>query len=133
MNIDLFHYTNKIRFLDLSGNKLFNIPDISHLEQLFYINVKGNKLTGITDETFFNLPNQTELIAGQHEICECYVSKDINCTAVEDRSPFLTCDRLLSDKVLVVVMWLIGLNAIVGNIFVLFQRKFKSDENKVQN
>ena len=32
-----------------------------------------------------------------------------------------------------VVMWLIGLNALVGNIFVLCQRKSKSDESKVQN
>ena len=133
LNIDLFHYTSQIAFLDLSGNELLNIPDISHLEQLFYVNVKGNTLTDITDETFFNLSNQAELIAGQHEVCECYVSKDIQCTAVEDRSSFLTCDRLLSDKVLVVVMWLIGLNAIAGNIFVLCQRKFKSGENKVQN
>ena len=49
-----------------------------------------------------------------------------------DRSPFMTCDRLLSDRVLLVMMWLIRINAIVGNIFVLTQRKPKLDKTKVQ-
>ena len=132
LRFDVFQYTRKIVFLDISGNKLINIPDISKLRQLFYLNVKGNKLTGITNETFSDLPNQTELIASQHEICECYVSEDIRCIAVEDRSPFLTCDRLLSDRILMVVMWLIGLNAIGGNIFVLSRRQKIVDKNKVQ-
>ena len=132
LNINLFQHTLKIRVLDLSGNRLVIIPDISKLRELFYLNVKGNKLTDITDETFSDLPNQTELVAGQHEICECYVSKNIICTAVEERSPFLTCDRLLSDRILVVVMWLIGLNAIGGNIFVLSRRQKIVDKNKVQ-
>ena len=82
--------------------------------------------------TFSSLPKYMEMIVSQHEICECFVSDDINCTAGDDRSPFLTCDRLLSDRGLVAVMWLIGLNAIGGNMFVLCQRKAKVDKNKVQ-
>ena len=133
LNFDLFQYTKKISFLDLSVNFLITIPDISHLRQLVYLNVSGNRMTGITHGTFSNLLNQTDLFVSQHEICACYVSNDITCIPEEDRSPFLTCDRLLSDKVLVVMMWLIGLNAIAGNIFVLCQRNSKSEENKVQN
>ena len=132
LSFDLFLYTRKISVLDLSGNKLITIPDTSILRHLFYLNIKGNKMTGITNGTFSDLPNQTELIAGQHEICECYVSKYINCKAVEERSPFLTCDRLLSDRVLVVLMWLIGLKAIGGNTFVLSRRQKMIDKNKVQ-
>ena len=133
LNVGLFQYTRKIAFLDLSGNKLLNIPDISNLQQLFYLNVKENKLTSISYKTFSNLPKETDLVVSQHELCVCYVSDDVNCTAVDDRSPFLTCDRLLSDRVLMVVMWFISLNAIAGNIFVLCQRKSKSDKNRVQN
>ena len=133
LNFNLFQYTRKIRVLNLSDNKLLNIPDISSLHELFYLNVKNNILTGITNKTFSNLTKETDLEVSQHEICECYVSNDVICTAVDDRSPFLTCDRLLADKALVVVMWLIALNAVAGNIFVLCQRKSKSDENEVQN
>ena len=45
----------------------------------------------------------------------------------------MTCDRLLSDRGLMVVMWLIRLNAIGGNVYVLCQRKTKGDKNEVQN
>ena len=133
LDFNLFQYTRNISFVNLSGNKLLTIPDISNLWQLFYLNVANNKMTSITDKTFSYLPKQTELIVSQHEICECYVSHDILCTAVEDRSPFLTCDRLLSDRVLVVVMWLIGLNALGGNIFVLCRRQETTNKNKTQN
>ena len=133
LNFNLFQYTRKIRLLDLSGNELVDIADISNLWQIFYLSVKDNKMTSITNKTFSNLPKDTDLVVSQHEICECYVPDNIFCTAADDRSPFLTCDRLLSDRVLVVVMWLIGLNAIGGNIFVLSQRKSKADKNKVQN
>ena len=133
LNVDLFQHTRKISVLNLSGNKLPYIPDISTLHQLVYLNVKDNKLTGITYETFVNLPKETDLVVSQHEICECYVSDDVICTATGDRSPFLTCERLLSERVLVVVMWLIGSNAILGNIFVLYQKRSTSEKNKVQN
>ena len=132
INIPDVRNLQKLIYLDLSDNRLVDIPDISNLQRLFYLNIKDNRMSDITDETFSTLPKQTELIAGQHEICECYVSKDINCTAMEDRSPFLTCDRLLSDKVLVVVMWFIGLNALGGNVFVLSRRQNTIDKNKIQ-
>ena len=132
LDFNLFQNTRKISVLDLSGNDLIDIPDISNLRQLFFLNLKANKLIAITNETFSNLPNQTELVVSQHEICECYVSDDVQCTAADDRSPFLTCDRLLSTKVFVVIMWLIGVNAIGGNIFVLFRRQKTTDKDNVQ-
>ena len=132
LSFNLFQYTRKLRVLNLSYNKLLNITDISSLDQLFYLNVKNNILTGMTKETFSNLPKETDLEVSQHEICVCYVSDDVICTAVDDRSPFLTCNRLLSDRVLMVAMWLIGLNALWGNVFVLSQKRNKIDKNKVQ-
>ena len=129
----LFQDTVNLRVLDLSGNMLSSIPDISRLNQLQFLNLKDNTLTDISVVTLSSLPKNTELIVSQHEICDCYVSADISCTAGDDKSPFLTCDRLLADRGLVIVMWLIGLNAVGGNIFVLCQRKSKSEKNKVQS
>ncbi len=56
----------------------------------------------------------------------------MTCSAVKSRSPYLTCDRLLSDRVLVGFMWLIGVNALCGNLFVLLRNKSKAERNKVQ-
>ena len=132
LNFDLFKYTKNIKILDLSSNELTIIPDISNIGQLFYLNVKDNSMTGITNETFSNLAKETYLVVSQHEICVCYVPDDITCTAADDKSPFLTCDRLLSDRVLVLIMWLIGVNALCGNIFVLCLKQKTIDKNKVQ-
>ena len=98
----------------------------------FFLIVRNNIFTGITKKTFSNLPKETDLVVSQHEICERYVSDDVICTAADDRSPFLTCERLLSGKGLMVVMWLIGLNALWGNVFVLSQKRNKIGTNKVQ-
>ncbi len=84
----------------------------------------------IEKDTFKNLPNQIEIIVSQTEICECYIANHIKCTAINVRSPYLTCQRLLSDRVLMVIMWIIGLNALCGNMFVLTRKKSKNENEK---
>ena len=130
---DLFQEMIRLTFLDLSSNNLKDIPDISALNKLYFLDIKHNMLTGITRKTFSSLANKTEITVSQEEICECYVQSMITCTALDVRSPYLTCDRLLSDRVLVAMMWLIGLNAIGGNIFVLGWRIISKEKFTVQS
>ena len=92
-----------------------------------------NPLTEVNTNTFSSLSNNTALLVSQHEICECYAPKDVDCLAEYDRSPYLTCNRLLFDRVLVGVMWLIGLNALVGNLFVLIWKRRHSEGSEVQS
>ncbi|XP_072030530.1 uncharacterized protein [Amphiura filiformis] len=132
LDIRLFKDMINLFFLDLSGNYLTNIPNMSNLSKLALIDLRENKLTKVDRSTFIDLPKQVEILVNQTEICECYVPNDVNCSAVDDRSPYLTCDRLLSDRVLVVMMWLIGLNALGGNLFVLSRSRTKNKNNTVQ-
>ena len=132
LDLYLFRDTVNLTFIYLAENKLTNIPNLSNLKYLNYINLQNNILTMIDSNSFVNLSKHTEIVVSQPEICECYVPAKINCSALNVRSPFLTCDRLLSDRTLVVIMWLIGLNALCGNMFVLIWRKKTQDTNKVQ-
>ena len=132
LDFDLFRDTGKLEFLDLSSNKLESIPNINHLNQLTFLSLQDNLLIKITDETFSNISKDIYMVVSQPEICECYVSGNISCNALDDISPYLTCSRLLSDRILVVMMWLIGLNALFGNIFVLSYRKVKRDKDQTQ-
>ena len=132
LHFNLFRDTKNLSVLDLSGNEFITIPNIFYLNWLIFLNLQDNKLTRTTRDSLSNLSIHTELFVSQHEICECYVSNGINCTAGNSRSTYLTCDRLLSDRVLVFMMWFIGLNAICGNLFVLGQRKTKAGKIKVQ-
>ncbi len=120
---DIFQDNIKLQFIDLSGNKLTTIPTINHLVHLNFMNLRNNSLTEVGKDTFKNISTDLELFVDQQEICECYVPPRITCSAADPRSPYLSCDRLLSDRTLVVVMWLIGLNAFCGNLFVLVWRK----------
>ena len=132
--LDLYLFCNTVNLLvlDLAENKLTNIPNLSNLKYLNHINLQNNSLIMIAKNSFVNLSKHTEIVVSQPEICECYVSGEINCSALNVRSPYLTCDRLLSDRTLVVIMWLIGLNALCGNMFVLMWRKKKKDKSKIQ-
>ena len=130
---DAFEDTRYLNFIELGNNKLNQCPNLKNLKQLNFLNLRDNALLDITVDSFVNLPTYSELNVDQHEICDCYVSPGVNCSAASDRSPYLTCDRLLSDKTLVVLMWLIGVNALGGNIFVLVWRKKNTKKYKVQD
>ena len=133
LDIRIFHDLVDLNFIELSGNNLKDIPYLGRLQQLSFVNIKGNKMTSISKYTFTNLTKGLEMIVSQHEICECYVSVSINCSAADSRSPYLTCSRLLSDRTLMVMMWVIGLSALGGNLFVLSWRKLTPDKrSKVQ-
>ena len=134
LDFEIFKDARRLSKIDLSSNNLLEIPDIQHLSRLSFLDLQDNPLTKLNLDTFSMLPSQPMVLyVDQHEICECYVSGNTSCSAADDRSPYLSCDRLLSDKVLAVMMWLIGLNALCGNAFVLMWRKKKGQKNKVQD
>ncbi len=129
----IFEDNVNLRFLDLSRNQLKNIPNMDNLKQLQFFALHVNSLISIHTDSFLFLSNHSELFVSQAEICECFVPAYANCTALDVRSPYLTCDRLLSNKVLMVMMWLIGLSALCGNLFVLIRRKTNNQGYNVQS
>ena len=137
LNNDLFKHTGNLSFLDLSFNRLQEIPNINHLHFLKFLSLRNNSLTWISRSSFSMLTTNTDVFASQHEICECYVPFAVKptCSAENKRSPYLTCDRLLADRALAVITWLMGINAFGGNLFVLAWRWLKKDNrsNKVNS
>ena len=131
---DLFQGTKNLQFLDLSENRLNVIPNIRNLNHLSYFRLNDNPLIMVDNQSFVGIPITVEFYVSQPEICTCYTPAKLNCTAARAQSPFLTCHRLLDDKVLQVFMWLIGINAIGGNIFVMcWQTKNSKRRNKIQS
>ena len=133
ISTETFVNTLDLAILDLSKNDLNSIPNLGNLENLQFLSLKGNNLQGIVGVEFSGFQESgLQMFVSQHEICDCYVPKGVNCSAATARSPYLTCDRLLSDRVLVAMMWLIGLSALAGNVFVLVYQN-KQNKNKVQS
>ena len=133
LDYNMFEDTVILESLDLSSNFLNAIPNIEHLNHLQMIYITNNKLLFIYNTSFYSLSNNSNIFVSQQEVCVCYVPDHINCSAANDRSPYLTCNRLLTDRTLVVFMWLIGLGALSGNIFVLLARNRGSHKKKVNS
>ena len=129
----LFKDTVSLSFLKLSHNQLKTIPSIQHLAYLYFFDLTNNSLTWISHNSFSSDSNSLNLFVNPQEVCECYIPNHVNCSAADDRSPYLTCKRLLSTEALVVVMWLLGLNALGGNLFVLFWRQKGTQTNKTNS
>ena len=132
VDVDLFRDTAKLAFIGLSFNQLQEIPIIKNLMNLKVLVVLGNPLTMISHGSFSSLSKNLEIFVNQTEICECYMQSLIKCSSSSQyRSPYLTCGRLLPDRVLVVLMWIIGFIALFGNLFVLIWRRQESSASKV--
>ena len=120
---DLFIDTSNLSFIDLSSNQLTDFPVVlTNLVHLEFLDLTDNPFLWITSKTFSSLSSTVQVSVSQHEVCECYIPYNITCSAVYHKSPYFTCDRLLSDKVLTAIMWLIAITAIAGNAFVLVWR-----------
>ena len=133
LDIDLFGNLINLTFLDISANHFRDIPQAKVLPQLTILGASHNPLNDVDRSSFSSLSNGTKLLVSQHEICECLAPKDVECVAEDSRSPYLTCKRLLSDRILVGAMWIIGLNALIGNMFVLVWKQRHSGKNRVQS
>ena len=129
----IFRDAANLTHIDISSNLLTDVPDFTNLKHLDFLNLRNNSLIMVNRNDFSNLSLTAELFVDQHEICECFSSRMGICNAANQRSAYLTCDRLLSDRVLMVMMWTIGLNALFGNMFVLVWRKATSQKNKIQD
>ena len=134
LDADIFRNLVKLSFLDISHNNFMNIQIPSNiLSQLTIFVISHNPLNEVNKKSLSGLTSETNLIVSQNEICECYAPQDVKCSAEDERSPYLTCDRLLSDRFLVVVMWLIGILSLAGNLFVIVWKQRDSHGNKVQS
>ena len=133
LDAKIFQNTTSLTFIDLSNNRLKYVTISLSLTGLAFLNLRYNPLTSVDKVALAGLHNESEILVSQHEICVCYVPSGVNCSAANPRSPYLTCDRLLSDMTLTVVMWVIGLNALLGNLFVIFWRIRNLYSGNVQN
>ena len=130
---DIFKDNIKMSYLSLTGNSLNKIPNMKYLVHLDIFSLAGNTLLSIDKTSFEALPNNSILLVSQQEVCACYAPDHVKCSSQSERSPYLTCNRLLSDRALLVVMWLIGLGALSGNLFVLMSRNKETHKKRVNS
>ena len=126
----------RLKYLDLSGNNLNAFYSVSYfvnnsLEFLDILDMRSNMLQRVNYESFHLFHNSTQILLDNAATC-CFIDL-ANCTATIPPSQFLTCNRLLSNQIQRILMWILGTFAIFSNMCVLCYRcRQRRPQNKVQ-
>ena len=156
VHAEIFHNLTSLKALSLSNNRLSHLPpdlfrdlialkllnissnDLNRLEpQLFKpfrrlvtLELTNNPLLWVNRRTFDGLTQLTYIYVDNYATC-CFI-ESARCTYNVPPSPFLSCKRLLPFSFLRIVVWVVGISAIVGNLFVLYSRCGRGGKVTVQ-
>ena len=131
---ELFQDLHALRILNISGNNLNRIsPQVfQYFDSMLTLDLTKNPLKWITSDLFEIFSKQTTIFVDEYATC-CF-TESARCVYQSDRSPFISCKRLLPYSVLRVVVWIVGIATIAGNLYVLYSRcgQFTSTRGYVQ-
>ena len=122
--------------MNLSSNQIDTIA--SHAfklcPQLQLVDLSDNTLHWVTMMSFEGLSGTAHIHVSNYDSC-CFIDL-ANCTSIQPRSPFLSCERLLINTGLMTVLWILGILCISSNLGVLYyrwkeRRKGKQKERKL--
>ncbi|XP_063951376.1 G-protein coupled receptor GRL101-like [Lytechinus pictus] len=121
----------KLRFLDLSANQIIVVPDGAFfgLYQLRKLDISGNAIEVVSRRTF-NMRLLDELITDEYRFC-CMARHVSKCLPLPDE--FSSCEDLMSNPILRMCIWIIGMIALIGNLFVILWRVNSKRDNKVHS
>ncbi|XP_048584032.1 G-protein coupled receptor GRL101 [Nematostella vectensis] len=131
----VFNSLQSLRVLYLNNNKIKRISQDSFLGlvSLQTLYLRSNKISAITDDSFRSMAHLRHLTLDHFTLC-CYASialPNVDCKAPNDE--FSSCDDLMKDKTLQVCIWVLGISAFFGNIFVVAYRLVVREDNRVQS
>lgn len=121
---DYFTGLSSLRMLNMSGNKISFIKDntFSTLGNLKRLDIQSNKIRSFSRDIFKGLTSLEYLYADEYVFC-CLKPSTVrpdNCLPPPDE--FSSCSDLMRIDLLRWSLWIIGLCAFLGNLFVLVYR-----------
>ena len=117
-----------LNVLNISQNHIQRVQKIDMRTRLSNIlfDLRGNPLTALKHQSLSNFDDSTILV-DKFASC-CFVDNNVSCIAISTRSSYLTCKRMLPRLVLRIVMWSVGMVAVVFNIGVIMGRIHRMPE-----
>ncbi|XP_022094258.1 relaxin receptor 1-like isoform X2 [Acanthaster planci] len=132
-----FSGLSELEYLDLSENPIIAIEKgafaglSAAMNELYMVQMKTD-IADLERGMFDGLESLYSFSADDHRLC-CLLSASTECHTPP--SPFATCEGLLRQTVLRAFIWILGLSAVVGNVFVIFWRhrqRHTEPHNRVQ-
>ena len=130
-------FNNSLSTVDLTSNQLDNLDgNIFKLTpNLTLLMLTENPLKQVLQTTFIHLERGTNVFVSEFSTC-CYIEAEdgAQCYPSKPKPPQITCGRLLPNAFLRVCMWILGISARLGNVFVVLWRCLtKTKENGIQS
>ncbi|XP_078377085.1 uncharacterized protein LOC144660350 [Oculina patagonica] len=134
----LFQALRQLKVLYLKNNhlKTFTSLTFQGLHNLRIMHLQYNLLveSKISQGVFKDLTDLRELKIDKFILC-CYAKKaieNLECESV-DQNKFSSCEDMMKYPVIRACLWLLGILAFCGNLFVLIWRTVDRDDNRVQS
>ncbi|XP_074657250.1 LOW QUALITY PROTEIN: G-protein coupled receptor GRL101-like [Tubulanus polymorphus] len=118
--------------MNLTRNNLETVHDGAFygLNKLQQLDLSRNEISLIEKRVFFGMTSLVHLISDEFAIC-CLAPLVAECEPHADA--FSSCEDLMSNVVLRVMIWVIGITASAGNMVVVVWRLRKGRESKVHS
>ena len=132
---DTYDNLPRLEFIDFMNNSIVRVRPFvfQGCPSLIVVDLRDNTLDWISSQAFHGLIEFSHLLVDNQDTC-CHAKESI-CHPTIPPPVFLTCERLLQQDFLRNTMWLLGIGAVFGNVFV-FGYRFKQDSgdnNSVQS
>ncbi|XP_072047223.1 G-protein coupled receptor GRL101-like [Amphiura filiformis] len=86
----------------------------------------------VKTNAFDGMPSLQTMYNDDHRLC-CFFSNLETCRTIETYSPLFNCGSMMQNQVLRVFMWVLGISAVVGNIFVIVLRMKEKTASETQS
>ncbi|XP_038050982.1 CUB and sushi domain-containing protein 2-like [Patiria miniata] len=127
----------------LRGITIFDVPltriktnafsGLGHVKTLIIVrNIKDLPPLIVEDDAFQGLDDVAELYVDDHRLCCFFPSSE--CKTLEPQPPLFMCSELMPKMVLKVFMWILGVSALIGNIYVMvwrYRERSKGRESRI--
>ncbi|XP_022091352.1 G-protein coupled receptor GRL101-like [Acanthaster planci] len=125
---------------NLRGITIFDVPlrkiesnafaGLGNVETLILVRNKAElSPLVVEDSAFGGLQKVSVLYVDNHQIC-CFFPDSVECKTLEPEPPLFMCSELMPNLVLKIFMWILGVSALVGNIFVMIWRCREKTQGK---
>lgn len=128
---DIFKGLVSLKTLNLYNNKIWFIDreTFSHLSSIDMLIITQNSVTDMSQDAFSEVQTLRVLHSDAFKFC-CVAKHVEQCTPEPDE--FSSCEDLMDNYVLQVSIWVLGLFAFAGNIFVVLWR-VKTDRKRISS
>ena len=128
----IFDGLSSLRRLNLDDNGLFGLQraTLQPLRQLDHLILTRNSLRDVTRDVFADVPSLRELNSDAYKFC-CIVPQAERCTPAADE--FSSCKDLMANSTLQLSIWVLGIVAFFGNLFVVIWRTRRKQSGQISS